>query len=100
MPFVEVSHKEADFYWLLMAGLSTLYSVLCKAPQNLLTSKDFSSCLIIKGRRQHSGLANRYKSQLKCVIREKGGGRRHVARSDCKGRAFPWSGAPMGLGCC
>lgn len=87
MPFVEVSHKEADFYWLLMAGLSTLYSVLCKPPQNLLTSEDFSSCLIIKGRRQHSGLANRYKSQLKCVIREKGGGRRHVARRGYRGRA-------------
>lgn len=81
MPFAEVSCKEADFYWLLMAGLSTLYSVLCKPPQNLLTSKDFSSCLIIKGRRQHSGLANQYKSELKCVITEKDGGGKCIARS-------------------
>lgn len=77
MPFGEVSHKEADFYWLLMAGLSTLHSVLCEPPQNLLPTEDFSSCLIIKGRRQHSGLANRRKSQLKGVTAEKGGGRRY-----------------------
>lgn len=81
MPFTEVSRKEADFYWLLMAGLSTLYSVLCKPSQNLLTSEDFLSCLIIKGRRQHSGLVNQYKSQLKCVIMERDGGGRCVGRS-------------------
>jgi len=81
MPFAEVPRKEADFYWLLMAGLSTLYSVLCKPPQNLLTSKDFSGCLIIKGRRQHSDLANQYKSHLKCVVTERDDGGRRVERS-------------------
>lgn len=56
MPFVEVSHKAIDFYWLLMAGLAILYSVLCKHFPNLLASQDFSSCLIMVGRRYLCGL--------------------------------------------
>lgn len=56
MPFVEVSHKAIDFYWLLMAGLAILYSVLCKRFPNLSTSQDFSSCLIMVGRRYLCGL--------------------------------------------
>lgn len=55
MPFVEVSQKAIDFYRLLMAGLAILYSVLCKFFQNLSTSQDFSSCLIMVGRRYLCG---------------------------------------------
>lgn len=56
MPFVEVSQKAIDFYWLLMAGLAILYSILCKLFPNLSTSQDFSSCLITVGRRYLYGL--------------------------------------------
>lgn len=56
MPFVEVSHKAIDFYWLLMAGLAILYCVLCKRFPYLSTSQDFSSCLIMVGRRYLCGL--------------------------------------------
>lgn len=53
-----------------MAGLAILYSVLCKLPPNLSTSKDFSSCLIMVGRRYLCDLTQKlikalFKEELK-----------------------------------